>query len=129
MSALSSVILALSRRGQQIDGCGEGDLRAVGAPDGPPGAERQFGQRPWLASLGREEPDLRGPVTCAEEGDRRAVGRPRGRRGGLAGREPLGGAVAPANAPQRGGVSVFNRIIRPQHVYELLPLRCARRAL
>ena len=122
VSAASPVVLALPRRCQQIDGRGEGDLRAVGAPDGPSGTERQFGQRPRLASLGREEPDLRRPVTGAEEGDRGAVGRPRGRGVGLAGCEPLGIAGATADAPQRRDVPIGGRIVRPQHVDDLLPV-------
>src|SRR5262245_33100790 len=76
--APGSVVLAFPRRREQVDGRGEGDPGAVGAPHRPAGTERQIGQRPWLASPGRQEPDLRSAVGGAEEADRRAVKGPRG---------------------------------------------------
>ena len=122
VAAPSPVVVTLPRRCEQVDGCGERDPRAVGAPDGPPGAEGQIGQRSWLAAPGRQEPDLRGTVTCAQEGDRGAVGAPRRRGVGRAARELLRVAVAAAHSPQRGDVPVGVRLARPQHVDDLLPV-------
>jgi hypothetical protein len=129
VTAALPLVGALPRRREQVDGSGEDDPRAVGAPDGPAGAQRQIRQRPRLASCRRQEPELRGPVGGAEKGDRGAVGRPGGSRVGRAGREPLGLAVATADPPQRGDVPVGGRVARPQRVDDLLSVWRERRLL
>ncbi len=56
----------------------EGDLRAVRAPDGCAGAERERRQLLGLPAVARQEPDLRRPVRRPQERDRGAVRRPGG---------------------------------------------------